>query len=82
MLHTCAIPSGDDDILDDGQPSSESCPLRATTIDVAEARVGRKLRVQDITWDDASRRLCILAGQHHDYETSQRFPLRIVVVEF
>jgi hypothetical protein len=82
MLHTCAIPSGDDDLLDDGRPSSESLPLRDTTIEVAEAKVGGKLRVQDIAWDDTSRRLCILAGQHHDYETSQRFPLRIVVVEF
>lgn len=82
MLHTCAIPSEDDDLLQALQPSSEPHPLRAIPIALDEARIGGKLRVQDISWDDATARLCVLVGQHHDYEISQRFPLRIVLVDF
>jgi len=83
MLHTCAIPAEHGQcggLL--GQPSSEPSSMQATSIVVDEARVGGKLRVQDISWDEISNRLCLLAGQHHDYEKSQRFPLRIIVVDF
>jgi len=82
MIHTCIIPSERDDLQQTGQPSSESPSIRATSIKVDEARVGEKLRVQDISWDETSGRLCLLAGQHHDCETSQGFPLRIIVVDF
>jgi hypothetical protein len=82
-LHTCAIPSEQDGLLQARQQSSEPPSLGAiSTVQVDEARVGGKLRVQDISWDERSGRLCLLAGQHHDYETAQRSPLRIVVVDF
>jgi len=83
-LHTCAMPfehSQQDGHLQARQPPSEPASVQATSIIVGEARVGGKLRVQDISWDEASGRLCLLAGQHHDYDASQRFPLRIVVVD-
>jgi len=83
-IHTRIIPSlsEHDDLQQAGQPPSESSSVLATPIEVDEARVGEKLRVQDISWDEASGRLCLLAGQHQDCETSQGFPLRIVVVDF
>jgi hypothetical protein len=85
MLHTCAIPAEQgrrDELLQAGKPSAELYSLKAQTVVVNEATVEGKLRVQDISWDEASGRLCLLAGQHHDHETSQRFPLQIVIVDF
>jgi len=85
MLQTCAIPAEQglrDEPLQAGKLSSELHSLNTKSVVVNEATVEGKLRVQDISWDEASGRLCLLTGQHHDYETLQRFPLQIVVVDF
>lgn len=76
MLYTCLVPEAGDDGM------HESHPLRSTAIVLDEARVGGRLRVHDIDWDEASGCLCLLVGQHHDYEGSRRSPLRIVTVGF
>ncbi|KZP17852.1 hypothetical protein FIBSPDRAFT_864481 [Athelia psychrophila] len=75
MLRTCLVPEAGD--LDHG-PSA----LPNKTVSVEEARVDGRLRVHDISWDEASGRLCLLVGQHHDYEHAKRSALRIVVSVF
>jgi len=72
-LQTCRVPINDD---------GKICSLPSRTVSVEEARVDGRLRVHDISWDEASGRLCLLVGQHHDYEHARRSPLRIVISSF
>lgn len=77
-LQTCFVPlkgKGDDDV------SRET--IRTKLLEIKEAKIDGKLRVQDISWSETSGQLCILVGEHYRAGgKSPRPPLRMVTVQF
>ncbi|KAF7986583.1 hypothetical protein HWV62_26346 [Athelia sp. TMB] len=74
MLQTCSVPEADD--------IDHLHHMTAIPVSIDEARVAGRLRVHDISWVEESGRLCLLVGQHHDYDNSRRSDLQIVIADF
>lgn len=80
MLQTCIVPLGSED--DKNQQSSKKGFLQTTSLTIDEVRINGRLRVQDISWDERSGKLCLLSGEPNYGSKLQQSPMRIVVVQY
>lgn len=77
-LQTCSVP-----LVGEGDDDTARQSVQTRFLDIQEAKIDGKLRVQDISWSETSGQLCILVGEHYRAGgKSSRPSLRVVTVQF